>query len=422
MSVTLLCLQLCVLWTLCRGQTCSSTGAEGSSCSTASYCRGEHGRDEDENCSRGDATSNLPDSIFPKCGYSIPQLRVPAPCESFVPSNISALLDNPIRAINVSFYSVSRVNFRLNISWDHPVNAAEGYQVKIRNDDSPLFSDVGCFCIYNPNSTSIGDVFLAFGNRESKHIIIEVSLIHNSPAVSTTAITSTYEWPRTCLDVIHTDSTCALPVYGPPTNITVCSEHTPDNNQTLHIEWSYLTNFPLPKVYYVEVFTDSNYHDFVVYNTSSVTNSITVTQLDDSVSYSVSLRSYVRCSGLANKTIGLGCGSRQAPISPTHCLSTLFVLPTTTASGTGAVPTPELSPSIVPQAIQPHLDIVTVTSIAAGVSILLVILLTLIVAFSLIGVCYKIFNEPADKPCACAFPLHAPKTPHKTVVSSSFTE
>ena len=326
-SVTFLCIHLCVCWALSHGQTCYSTEPEGT-CSSSDSCRAEHGS-EDNECSQFDQVvpTELPGNIQ-RCSVNGPFFLVEPVCmSSSSPVNSSYILDNPISSVNASFYSVNWHSFAVDVSWEHHVNHAEGYQLKITYSNN--YNILDCYCIYDPN----------FRNFEIKldlnvydHFIIELSLIHSFQlSASSTLITRRYKWPRTCLEIPHTDSTCALPIYGPPVNLTMYHEtltKLPSFHATLpnilHVKWSYAyqPEFPPPSVYYIEVFDtarifdDRYYSYFVTTNTKSV--AILHDSLNNSFTFYVSVRPYIRCSGLANRTYALGCGglaiSRSTPL------------------------------------------------------------------------------------------------------------
>ena len=384
--ITLLCLLLCVWWTLCCGQTCHSTGPEGT-CSISGSCREEHRR-EDEECRHLDQVmpTVLPSTVqecrrigffyYPACDS-----HSPAP-----PTNESYILDNPISAVNASFYSVNWRSFAINVTWEHRINPAEGYQLKFSRG---LHNTIKCFCIYDPSLRNLEINITHVNYDQDNQFIIELSLIH-SPDLTPSAslVTHAYEWPKTCLDIAHTDSTCALPIYGPPTNVTVYQEYDPLHNQTLYIEWSYQTEFILPTVYYIELhdyndpYSDDNYHTFVTNNT----NMVTISQLNNSVTFIIRIRPYLRCSGLANKTHSLGCGISLSDISLRMALPPPLSLPTTVPSLSPPIsmtPIHPTSPSSLAPPVGPtppansiviHLLLVSIST-AGGVCILLVVII-----------------------------------------------
>lgn len=326
-SVIFLCvIHLCVWWTLCHGQTCYSTELEGT-CSRSDSCRAEHGREEDNECVSLDQTEStvLPNNVQ-RCSvvYSGDQLF--HSCESKAySSSENTSSTTTFSDINASFYSISWHSFAVNVSWEHLINPAQGYQLKFSYGYG-LFSTFGCYCIYDPNLRNFETELHFFDLHANRHFLIELSLIHSS-LVSSTLITERYTYPTTCLDIPHTDSTCALPTYGPPTNLTMYHEtlKLPSFHDTLpnilHIKWSYAyqTEFPHPSEYYIEVFDIANLSDdryysyFVVNNTKSV--AILHDSLNNSIDFHVGVRPYFRCSGLANKLSGLGCGSSAISVS-----------------------------------------------------------------------------------------------------------
>ena len=142
MSVTLLCLFLCIQWTLCFGQNCSSIEPEGSSCSSSEICGQVHGASEDTEC-LSDVNHLAPFQPSFCSSFS---------CPTNGQSNGSAILNNRIRGLQASFYSINRVFFSINITWDHPINYAQGYQLEIKDRNFLL----RCSCI-NPDMRSFVD-------------------------------------------------------------------------------------------------------------------------------------------------------------------------------------------------------------------------------------------------------------------------
>lgn len=412
-SVASHCLLLCVLGTLCHGQTCHSTGPDQNSrCSSSEAC-GHRRRVED-----GECTGPFPP--FP--ARPVTQF-CSTQCRSYSQSNALDILNNPILSVSATFYSTSWLVFAVNISWDHPYNPAEGYRLIIRDEFKFL---VGCFCINESDSTSIQLVSGFFEYRARNSFNIELSMIHNLPNVSTPPVTRPYKWPKTCLDIIHMDSTCALPVYHKPTDLRVNKKSTESGNQTIFLRWSYTyeTSFPLPSVYYIELEgRNAGVHYFIIYNTSRVTNSATLTQLNDSVTYRVTIRPYVRCSGLANRTFSLGCGKAsprvfpsEFPISPSS--SVLEESPS--ISPTSVTPSQTLSPmpTATIKAVPPsplRLNWKRTTGISVGIGVFIVLTVISLVGIS-IRACKRRKPLPWPSPTPSqdrtfsVFVVYAPKT------------
>lgn len=408
-SVTSLCLLLlCVLGTLCRGQTCHSTGPdENARCSSSRRCRDEHGEDEDYECS-GPYPIHQPLEDTKHCYVA---------CPSYSESDTFDILNNSIQANTVSatFYSISWMTFAVNISWDHPNNPSEGYRLIIR--DVYSFFYFGCFCIYDRNLSSFnssGAFYKYIPNQGS--IVIELSMIHNLPNAGTTPITKSCDWPSNCLDIIHTDATCALPVYHRPTDVLAYHKFTESGNQTIYLQWSYETPFPLPSVYYIELYEmhEANaVHYFTVYNTSSVANTAILTHLNDSVKYIVTIRPYVRCSGLANQTHYLGCGifSDVLPV-PYPTTSPTLPLETSTQVTTLISTTPLPTVVIKAAPLQLWLNWKRITGISVGFATLIAL-----AVLSLAGISYRACKRnkrlpplPTSQDHTSVFVVYAPKT------------
>ena len=282
-----------------------------------------------------------------------------------------------------------------------------------------------CFCIDRDTRSfeSTNHQYGVYGDFENQ-FTIKLSQIDISENTKTTRV---YDRPQNCLDVNHTEATCGvLPVYEPVIP-TVCRIHTPsESHQTLHIQWTPSGQLPFPTTYYIELSDTNNlfnYDTFVMTNASTVNNSVTVSQLNSSITYDVRIMSYVRCSGLANKTYGLGCSNaikanaNQCPVPtspptiaptsspPTTVLSSpssISLSPTTTSTLQSTSPT------------QASSKIIIISVSAGGVSMVLVVLVTIIL---LVTVRYKVFKKrnpssPCVLPCSegQVFVVYVPDT------------
>lgn len=332
----------------------------------------------------------------------------PAPCySSFVPQNISLILENPIGSVNADFSSTSRASFAVNVSWDHPFNPAEGYRLRINNERGTIV----CLCIYNPNLTNIKLFNEFFRYLVNSNFDVELSLIYNSPKLSTESSKVSYDWPGTCLDITHTNYSCGLPVYHPPSDLSVY--YMPSDNQTLYTNWRYQTKFPLPTVYYIEVYDPKNlddFHSFITHTTSSEVSIVISTQFDV-LTYTVLVVPYVYCSGLANRTYGLGCGIPSL-VTPTMFLpSSSASVPTSTSTGPTQIATTQSATILSTTPLQINLKIIIGTSVAAVVSIVLVFGTVVV----LMRVCYRVFKQPPLPPPPppnnySVFVVYAPQT------------
>ena len=117
-----------------------------------------------------------------------------------------------------------------------------------------------------------------------------------------------YSWPQSCLDFFPSYDllTCAPPLYGPPVNVktmmSLVNDNATVNNAAgrLDLTWkppemNYKT-FPVPNVYYITI---ENVYSTIVQFKAVETTNVTVTHLNITSIYYVSIRVYVPCSGLS---------------------------------------------------------------------------------------------------------------------------
>ena len=306
-------LYLSISWTLSYGQTCSITGS--GSCSRSKPCRNDHPF-EDVQC--------LPYPVFVPLPPALPEgisrcpmrwgeaLRCKYPIGDSnmtrVPGNGSVSVSTELNAIDYNYFAV-------NISWSHPHIYSGGYELRIK-DDGYL---IECYCISDPDLSNLYVdsqlTFPPFSYHTSSSLDIELILLTDALPEDSTSAELQIKWPSSCLDILHNSTTCALPVYGPPSEVAVHQYFSRSSEVVLDVQWQYETMFTLPSVYYVEVY---NVHDIFNFYTFMVTNStsILIGHLDPSVQYGVRVQSYVHCSGLANRTYDLGCGLWSRAVSP----------------------------------------------------------------------------------------------------------
>lgn len=317
--VLLLCLHLCVV---SYGQTCSSTGPgedpASSSCSRSKPCRADHPH-EDMECVPHPTPfpypSSLPQGITRCPTRNGAAMRCPSPSDT----STSLLLKNTISSVAVELNSIDYIRFAVNVSWDHSYNPTGGYEVRIKT--SSLLVD--CFCLDDPDLRGLYiDDKLAYppltyqATSASASITVEVLPLSSTTIpedhIKIEATAST--WPRSCLDINHSSSTCGLPVYASPSDIDVYG-HVVGKEAVLDVKWHYETEYVAPTVYYVEVYNVLNINEFYTFAVTNA-NSIEISHLDSSTQYYVHVQPYVHCSGLANRTYTLGCGLWSKPVSP----------------------------------------------------------------------------------------------------------
>ena len=403
-----LCLLLCIWWAPCCGQSCYSTAGE-SSCSyiDEQTCPS----DSASECLEPWTTTPLPrmptdgDPQVSWCDALEGGFGVPAPCSSsfVLPDDVSL---DPIGPINATFYSVTPALFAVNVSWVHHSNPTQGYRLRITNRDSPSFNTIICLCIDNPNTTSIElfhEHFFEYNEEENFDLEFSVILEPQSLDGNEYMSKSQRDWPRSCLDILHTNSSCGLAKYPSPRNLS--AYYDPSDNQTISLSWNYPL-VPLPTAFYIGVYNvQGDLHSFLIENTSRETN-VVVEMIEATPYVIIVVTPYLRCSGLADGKIGLGCGYSSF-INPTPTMSTTtssIPMPSSSSSLSTILPTttPTISlPSSAPTAASQLDPKVTIgTSVAAGVSVILVLTVTI----SLVGVCYS--------KCKSRLPPPPPPPPH----------
>lgn len=319
------CLLLCV--PCCRGQTCSSIGqwTEGS-CSRSRPCRAEH-PSEDAECVLDANIFTYPPS-FPE-GVSWCQRQrdwtfgcdapVPAASDHAPPANTTR-----VALVGVDLSALSYSMFAMNVSWEHahdPTSA--GYEVRVSRDHAL----VQCYCVSDPQARGLyldhTLVYPSFSYQDTgSSLEVEVTPLVGSAGGRLSekrkeedlGARVTSEWPASCLDIDHSNETCGLPVYHPPSDLIVY-KLSRSRRVALDVHWNYKTAYAQPSLYYLEVYDAHNrdsYFTFVANNTRSVR----IGQLDSSVRYRVRVLAYRHCSGLAHRTYGLGCGLWSRPVSP----------------------------------------------------------------------------------------------------------
>lgn len=316
LPILLLCLlHLCVL---SRGQTCSNTGTgedPASSCSRSKPCRADHPH-EDLECVPYPALFPYPSSLLQgttRCPTrNGAAMRCPSPLDV---ESTSLLSDNRISSVAIELNSIDYIRFAVNVSWNHSYNPTGGYEVRVKANS--LLVD--CFCLDDPDIRDLYiDDELAYPplkyQATSTSITVEVMPLSNTVPEKHIKAQATSQWPRSCLDIDHSSTTCGLPVYGPPSDIDVY-EHVVDKEAVLDVKWHYGTEYMAPTMYYVEVYNVQNINEFYTFAVTNA-NSIEISHLDSSTQYYVHVQPYVHCSGLANRTYTLGCGLWSKPVSP----------------------------------------------------------------------------------------------------------
>ena len=311
------CLHLTALLRPSTSQSCSSLGEHPQgSCSRSRSCRAENPTElEYAECAPTDDAQD-PYALSLPAGVSWCQRSgfTYQHCSPQAPVNTTLVSDNAIESLSVKIDSQSFKNFAVNLSWSHAHNPTEGYEVRVRFDSAL----VECFCINDPDMRSLylnNSLTYRYADADSA-LKIEVSPLVGQLAdeEGDFAVGIATEWPRGCLEINHTEETCGLPRYGPPSDVSVY-KHVKSDEAILTILWGYSTVYVQPTVFYIAVYNthdSSEYFTFVVNNT----NAINVRHLSPSKAYKVRVQPYVHCSGLADRVSTLGCGLWSKSTSP----------------------------------------------------------------------------------------------------------
>ena len=288
------------MWTLSNGQTCISTGKDpNSSCSPSESCRDVHRYDDCPIKNRG---FRLPNPIE-RC--PLLQSLSYGHCEPTRDSDTLNVTESKVISLSPHLYSINTLYFGVNISWDHPNNPTEGYELRIRRNSELI----GCYCLRDPNlrNFDFDPVIIPNEYRDTNELSMDIEIYLLSALEKreeSKTISRPIQWPRSCLDISDfRDPTCGLPFYHPPTNILIY-ECRVAGNTTLNIQWNYSTEFIEPTTFYFQVFDsekspidETRFHmSFVVHNTTSVE----ISGLNSSIKYAVNVQSYVHCSGLVS--------------------------------------------------------------------------------------------------------------------------
>ena len=241
--------------------------------------------------------------------------------------------------VGADFKSIHCSVFSMTVMWEH--NGAErlcipnrsnvtGYEIRIYDGRDGHEEVLECLCVTDPNNMrNVSNIHSALFNYRAtpQHMIVEVrtfpSLVgedadnrrRNCSVLPECATRSTmeqcqddcYSWPQSCLNFLpsYSPENCTTPFYSPPVNVTVEMTLVVDGNVTdsdvrqLDISWEPPNMnyglFPVPNTYYVTIESDYDTFNLKIVDTTN----ITVLPLNFTLTYNVSVRAYVPCSGLS---------------------------------------------------------------------------------------------------------------------------
>ena len=375
--VTLVALCL-VPW--CSAQTCVATG-ENSACTESRSCKKENPVGVCMAASDVSTPSPPGNSCMPH--------------HSFEPGQCSTLSgDPPDVPPVVRVYSINWEHFALNVSWHS--NGSTGAKIVISQITPGLIfpTILDCLCL-PPNSLGHSySKFFPYSHRGGDTLSVEVYWSNDlSFSVDQRRIALERNYPRSCLDIEHEPSTCGLPVYEAPTNISICKRVSTDQNSTISISWDYETDYPYPSAFYVSLFDPPDYtfsKSFTAVNSTSVEITIPVGLVD--MPFSVRIRPFYECSGLANgkkDNHNIGCGKHYyrrdvlvmgLPNCPTAPTITVTLLPSTTDSlsdSTDQMASTASTAALATGVTAPSQNLIIGISVACGTSVTILLALSI---------------------------------------------
>ena len=249
-----------------------------------------------------------------------------------------------------------------------------GYEIRIYEKDHEDYTILrDCQCVTDPSirNVTIDTGFEYVSNKQAlSHMIVEVrsypslaSAIEQSTRKNCSLLTGCtqsstseecidsrdecYSWPQNCLDFLpsYNAETCHPPLYGPPTSVTSMASLYYNGSETsevamqINIFWSppdmNYNLFPVPSVYYIQVWNGINYHYFIAKKTTNVT----ILDLHPNTTYYAYIQAYVPCSGSSDIRVAIsdknvpGCGREyELMVEPPTQTTTLEESLTTTST------------------------------------------------------------------------------------------
>ena len=331
----------CSFVSLAQELTCQSNGCDGC-CVTSDSCSTEHTLDsEDSQCRSSRSHPSFETPLIHSlqyCPFDFHTFEYGHCANSRVDDRAKSVGEyGKPNWVGAEFQSITHDTFSMTVMWKHTdgdllsslpdLSPVQGYEIRIYEKEAGRSEVVRqCFCVTDPSMRNISDIHsVIFTYKEMSHMIVEVrthpSLIgreDNSIRRNCSLLTGCtttddcrddcYSWPQSCLDFFPSYDllTCAPPLYDPPVNVKAMMSLVNDNATIndaagkLDLTWkppemNYET-FPVPNVYYITI---ENVYSTVVQFKAVETTNITVTHLNITSIYYVSIRAYVPCSGLS---------------------------------------------------------------------------------------------------------------------------
>ena len=322
----------------------------------------------------------------------------PKPSCGVCPQQSSSGYEIQPRWVIVTASTYDSTYFNVHVSWgiyDEDSDLVEGFRVWLRQqrggDTDPDLQNLGCVCLNashrNHTFTYNGDLqYKKSGNYTLIAKVMMLPLVEDGNSVESqedNTKTNTTRFPSSCRDLPYDPIHCEPPEYGPPKNVHAYSSiHGLGGNNSeemsIRVSWGppqVTSPYPKPTVYYVQV--QDVYRDFDVFNIkTNNTHSVSIHHLNASLTYGVSIVTYVPCSD--GDIHGCSFPSNWVKVVPEPSSSPIPMLPTTMAVSSIIISTVTASPTATPMsgALPSGSNITELIAIAsiAGVLLLAIII------------------------------------------------
>lgn len=288
-----------------------------SSCSVSDSCVSEHPpSDEQQHCHdlymyRGPKAARMPNYVqeCPRLGEYY--LRCNETVHHTPEDNLYFLMDS----VSSELFSLDPRHFAMNVSWYYPdygnavSQGLRGYEVRIRSGTS----FIGCWCLLNHSVFNIElglDLSLEYNLSSPMKIeVLTLPFDGINYRDDYYLVRQSRPWPPSCHahGVMHNYNSCFPPIYDSPQDITIHSSLV-NSTKELVVSWSHPS---LSHLYYVYGVSENHNFSLVVNGTQLVT----VTGLNSSEKYSVTVQGYSQCSGASFGLSVISCGTISDPVN-----------------------------------------------------------------------------------------------------------
>ena len=214
--------------------------------------------------------------------------------------------------VNVTFSTYDSKFFNVHVSWgiyDVDTNLVQGFKVWLKqqrgDSDDPDLSNLGCVCLNasQRNYTFTYNSYLQYKQSGSRFLLAKVMMFPAHSQDDNTKVKKIH-FPRSCRDLPYDPIHCKPPEYGPPRNVqayrSTCGLGENNSEEmSIRVSWDppqVTSPYPDPSVYYVDVDQELSIFNVKANNTQSVS----IHHLNASLTYQVSVITYVPCSAGGN--------------------------------------------------------------------------------------------------------------------------